>query len=179
MRDGLQITIDLLDGVGARDDSAYVVEKSGLEVRRVLNRPSMLLLKLLLLNPQVVVPKVGAAVVVARKTGEKLFTGALSSMDYEYLGWGEQGPVYEFAITALSAEATVGPAVVPGALAGATTVSAGAQLQSQAVGTAAAATFSDGAAPAGFAAGIQLPAVEVAAEASAMDVLESVASQAR
>ena len=79
----------------------------------------------------------------------------------------------------MSAEATVGPAVVPGALAGATTVSAGALLKSQAVGTPAAATFSDGAAPAGFAAGIQLPAVEVAAEASAMDVLESVASQAR
>ena len=95
MRDGLQITIDLLDGVGARDYSAYVVEKGGLEVRRVLNRPSMLLLKLLLENPQVVVPKVGAAVVVARKTGEKLFTGALASVDYEYLGWGEQGPVYE------------------------------------------------------------------------------------
>ncbi|MEO8726270.1 MAG: hypothetical protein ABI383_09105 [Acidobacteriaceae bacterium] len=169
----MNITVDLLDGNGAQDFSGYVLDDGGLEIKRALNRPSQCSLKLLLQRPQVLVPQIGAKLAIASVTAEALFTGVVADVSFEYLGWGEQGPVHAVALIALSVEATLGGASVPGGLTGTTTASAGGLLAAQIAG--AAAVANDG----GFAEGIQIPAIEIGAGESAMDVMEAVSSQSR
>jgi hypothetical protein len=53
-----------------------------------------------------VVPVNGARITLGRSNGQDVFTGYLiSSPQFEYLGWGEGGPVYRYAIVAESDEA--------------------------------------------------------------------------
>jgi hypothetical protein len=167
----MQITFDLQDGSGVREYSNYVVE-DGFEIKRMLNRPSQCKLKLLL-GTQVPAPQVGAALAVARSNGEMLFTGAAESVEHEYVGWGERGPQYELVVMALSQEAQLGAASVPGGVEGPVQASAGALMVAQLAGAASAAD--DG----GFAEGLQLSAVDIRPQESASAVLASVASQSR
>ena len=99
------LTIDNLDGLGARDYTSALDADSVVEIERRLNQPSELRAALIANTPQFVVPLGGARVVVSRADGSKLFTGYLSEAPvYEYLGWGERGPAYRYQLRALSDE---------------------------------------------------------------------------
>ncbi len=181
----MRVTIDFGDGVGARDYSAWVLEagaanaggrgKTGLEVVRKLNAPSELKLGLLVGGAGAVAePPIGASVAVVRSSGEKLFTGAVADIAYEYLGWGEQGGVYAMQVLALSAEANSTPAAIPGGLTESGGLTAAEVLAAQAAGLAIA-VANDG----GVTEAIELPVVEFGPETSAARAIASVSAQAR
>src|SRR5512146_615292 len=96
------LTIDNLDDAGARDYTASLDAERPPRVLRRLNRPSELRAWLYACDAQFVVPARGARVILARSNGERVFTGyAHASPEYEYLGWGERGPLYRYLLHVL------------------------------------------------------------------------------
>jgi hypothetical protein len=52
-----------------------------------------------------VIPVTGARVTLGKANGSDVFTGYVTAApQYEYLGWGEQGPVYRYNVVAQSDE---------------------------------------------------------------------------
>lgn len=101
----MRLTIDNFDNAGARDYTANLNADSMPRIQRKLNRPSRLTLSLVAPTPDFIVPASGARIALELGDGQKLFTGYVSSApDYEYLGWGERGPMYLYSVTALSDE---------------------------------------------------------------------------
>lgn len=101
----MRITIDNADGRGPVDYSAHLDTQSARTIRRKLNRPSTLTLSLVAATSAFVVPAARARITVERADGHKLFTGYVTATpDYEYLGWGERGPMYRYTLAALSDE---------------------------------------------------------------------------
>jgi hypothetical protein len=101
----MQITIDNLDGFGPRDYTSALSSDAVPQIARRLNLPSEFSATLIADSPQFVVPCEGGRVVLARADGVKLFTGYLTQVpEFEYLGWGERGPVYRYALLAKSDE---------------------------------------------------------------------------
>ncbi len=99
------LTIDNFDGSGARTYTAALDASAPPKVERRLNRPAGLRLSLVADTPQFVVPANGGRIILSRADGAKLFTGYLTQpVAHEYLGWGERGPVYRYAIVAQSDE---------------------------------------------------------------------------
>src|SRR6185312_12632790 len=71
---------------------------------RKLNKPSELRFSLLL-GPDLVVPRRGSRVLLGRTNGQDVFTGYITAdPEYEFLGWGQAGPLYRFKIIAASDE---------------------------------------------------------------------------
>ena len=100
----MKLQIDNLDGVGPRDYTAAIDAANTPRITRKLNEPSELRFSLLL-GPDLVVPRRGARVLLGRTNGQDVFTGYVTaSPEYEFLGWGQQGPQYRFNIVALSDE---------------------------------------------------------------------------
>jgi hypothetical protein len=53
----------------------------------------------------IVVPGHGARVTLGRTNGQDVFTGYIKAeAEYEYLGWGERGPMYRYNFVAQSDE---------------------------------------------------------------------------
>src|SRR5690242_2467950 len=101
----MRITIDNADGRGAVDYSAHLDAEHSPLVRRKLNRPSTLTMSLVAASSTFVVPAARARVIIEKGDGSRVFTGYVTATpDYEYLGWGERGPVYRYALTASSDE---------------------------------------------------------------------------
>jgi hypothetical protein len=102
----MKLQIDNFDGAGLRDYTS-AVESTGLpQIVRRLNKPSELRVTLAADQPAFVVPAQGARVILAKNNGQPIFTGYLTAPpDFEYLGWGESGPAYRYALAALSDEA--------------------------------------------------------------------------
>ena len=99
------LTIDSLDGAGARDYTSFLDAENPTRIARKLNRPAQMLSFIAAEATQMIVPAVGGRVILARADGHKLFTGYLSSApEFEYLGWGQTGPVYRYRLTAVSDE---------------------------------------------------------------------------
>jgi len=99
-----KLQIDNLDGAGPRDYTAAIDAANTPRITRKLNEPSELRFSLLL-GPDLVVPRRGARVLLGRTNGQDVFTGYVTtSPEYEFLGWGQQGPQYRFNIVALSDE---------------------------------------------------------------------------
>jgi hypothetical protein len=97
----LFLTIDNLDGSGVRDYTASLDAAVAPRIERRLNRPSALRLSLVADTPFLIVPLSGGRIILSRADGIKLFTGYLVQAPlHEYLGWGERGPVYRYAIVA-------------------------------------------------------------------------------
>ena len=70
-------------------------------VRRRLNLPAELTLTMVSVDANFVVPAAGAHVQLARQDGSKIFTGYVGDPpEFEYLGWGERGPMYRYALKA-------------------------------------------------------------------------------
>src|SRR4051812_23942412 len=101
----MQLTIDNLDGFGPRDYTSALSADAAPKITRALNKPSSFAATLIADTAQFVVPSEGGRVVLARADGVKLFTGYLAQVpEFEYLGWGERGPVYRYALIAMSDE---------------------------------------------------------------------------
>lgn len=100
----MKLQIDNLDGVGPRDYTAAIDAANTPRITRKLNAPSELRFSLLL-GPDLVVPRRGARVLLGRTNGQDVFTGYITaSPEYEFLGWGQTGPMYRFNIVAFSDE---------------------------------------------------------------------------
>ena len=102
----MKLQIDNLDGQGPRDYTPTIDSARMPRVLRQLNKPSELQVSLLANQPDFVVPGLGARVTLGRMNGQDVFTGYLMQAPvFEYLGWGERGPVYRYNLVALSDEA--------------------------------------------------------------------------
>src|SRR5438105_4199328 len=96
------------------DYTAALAPDARPQITRKLNRPSQFTAVLVADTPAFVVPGSGGRVLLSRADGVKLFTGYLDSApEYEYLGWGERGPVYRCALSATSDEAILDHKMLP------------------------------------------------------------------
>jgi hypothetical protein len=95
----MQLTIELTD-------YTFAIESGQpLKVVRRLNAPSELTLCLVGDTPEFLVPAEGSRLVLAKSDGTSIFTGYLThTPEFEYLGWGAQGPVYRYIVKAASDE---------------------------------------------------------------------------
>ena len=110
----MKLTIDNFDSLGARDYTATLDGERPPRVHRRLNRPAELRAWLLASDAQFVVPVRGARVVLIRNDDEKIFTGYVTAAPgYEYLGWGERGPVYRYALSAAGDESLLDEKTLP------------------------------------------------------------------
>ncbi len=108
------LTIDNADGRGPQDYTVNLDAEHAPAVQRRLNRPSQLTAALMGTTPEFIVPVNRARVVLQRDDGARLFTGYLAGAPgYEYLGWGERGPVYRYLLTALSDEVVLDRKLLP------------------------------------------------------------------
>src|SRR5436309_1094318 len=108
------LTIDSLDGAGARDYTRFLDAESPTRITRKLNEPAQLIAFLVAEATQMIVPAVAGRVVIARADGHKLFTGYLSAApEFEYLGWTQSGAAYRYTLQALSDEFILDRKVLP------------------------------------------------------------------
>ncbi len=104
----MKLQIDNLDGHGLRDYTPNIDGSRSPQLVRRLNRPSELKFSLVATAPDFVVPASGARVALGKTNGHDVFTGYLAHAPiFEYLGWGERGPVYRYDLIARSDEATL------------------------------------------------------------------------
>src|SRR5258708_416791 len=101
----MKLTIDNLDGLGALDYTAFLDGTKSPRVVRKLNRPAELRVSLVAGEGNFVVPVTGARVTLGRMNGADVFAGYVAeSPTFQYLGWGERGPLYRYEVVALSDE---------------------------------------------------------------------------
>jgi len=101
----MKLQIDNLGGLGPVDYSSSIDGSRSPQVVRKLNQASELRLSLVADSPDFVVPTTGARVTLGLTNGQDVFTGYLmQSPVFEYLGWGERGPVYRYDLVAQSDE---------------------------------------------------------------------------
>jgi len=101
----MKLTIDNLDGRGPRDYTSVIDSLRLPRVKRSLNKPAELRFSLVGSGPDFVVPRNGARVTLGKMNGQDVFTGYLTSApEFEYLGWGERGPIYRYNLVATSDE---------------------------------------------------------------------------
>jgi len=102
----MKLQIDNLDGRGPQDYTSAIDASHPPQIIRKLNKPSELRLSLVADTPEFVVPAVKARITLGRTNGQDVFTGYLMQAPaFEYLGWGERGPVYRYNLVARSDEA--------------------------------------------------------------------------
>ncbi|MGA7697776.1 MAG: hypothetical protein WCA76_22310 [Candidatus Sulfotelmatobacter sp.] len=101
----MKLTIDNLQGQGPQDYTGAVDGMKPPKVERKLNQPAELQFSLVANSPGFVIPVTGARVTLGKANGSDVFTGYVTAApQYEYLGWGEQGPVYRYNVVAQSDE---------------------------------------------------------------------------
>jgi hypothetical protein len=110
----MDLSIDNLQGQGPQDYTQALDGTKPPKLQRKLNQPADLQFSLLATSPEFVVPATGARLTLTKADGSFLFTGYVtSSPEYEYLGWGEQGPVYRFNIVGQSDEVLLNNKALP------------------------------------------------------------------
>jgi hypothetical protein len=101
----MKLTIDNLSGAGAQDYTAALDAMVAPKVVRKLNKAATLQFALVANPPSFVVPAMGARVILVKANGSYVFTGYLTQAPQcEYLGWGQQAPVYRYVLVATSDE---------------------------------------------------------------------------
>jgi hypothetical protein len=111
---GMKLTIDNLQGQGPQDYTAALDGTKVPKVRRTLNQPAELQFSLVANVPAFVVPVMGARVALGKANGSDVFTGyVVATPQYEYMGWGEQGPVYRYNVAAQSDEVLLDQKALP------------------------------------------------------------------
>jgi hypothetical protein len=110
----MNLTIDNLQGQGPQD---YTGELDGTKppvVERKLNQPAELQFSLVANSPGMVIPVAAARVTLSKANGTFVFTGYVTAApQYEYLGWGEQAPVYRYNLVAQSDEILLDQKALP------------------------------------------------------------------
>ncbi len=110
----MKLTIDNLQGQGPQDYTGALDGTRLPKVQRKLNQPAALQFTLIANSPGLVIPAAGSRVILNKNNGSDVFTGYLTSApQYEYLGWGEQGPVYRYNIIAESDEVLLNRKALP------------------------------------------------------------------
>src|SRR5579863_7577867 len=101
----MKLQIDNLEGQGPVDYTSAIDGSRSPQVVRKLNLPSELQFSLVADSPSFVVPLTRARVTLGLTNGQDVFTGYLmQSPVFEYLGWGERGPMYRYDLVAQSDE---------------------------------------------------------------------------
>lgn len=102
----MKLTIDNLDGRGPQDYTGAIDGSRLPQIVRKLHKPWELQVSLVANNPNFIVPATGARIILVKANGQNVFTGYLmQAPEFDYLGWGGQGPVYRYDLTVLSDEA--------------------------------------------------------------------------
>src|SRR5580658_9741071 len=110
----MKLTIDNLQGQGPQDYTGALDGTKLPKIERKMNQPAELQFSLLANAPGFVVPVTGARVTLGRMNGSDVFTGYVTAApQYEYLGWGEQGPVYRYNVVAQSDEILLDQKALP------------------------------------------------------------------
>src|ERR1700727_1335868 len=110
----MKITIDNLQGQGPVDYTGTLDGTVVPRVERKINQPSKLTCSVVGNSSGFVVPVIGARVVLAKTNGSLVFTGYLiSAPQFEYLGGGEQAPVYRYDLIAESDEFVLDQKALP------------------------------------------------------------------
>ena len=110
----MKLTIDNLQGQGPQDYTAALDVTKLPKVQRRINQPAELQFSLVANVPGFVVPVVGARVTLGKANGTDVFTGyVVAAPQYEYLGWGQQGPVYRYNVEAQSDEVLLNQKALP------------------------------------------------------------------
>jgi hypothetical protein len=110
----MKVTIDNLDGAGAVDYSAALCADGALKISRTLNAPSVCSGLLDVSDAAVAVPARRGRVVVTAANGTVLFTGYIATdPEAVYAGTGLKGPVYRYAVSAVSDEWLLDKQAVP------------------------------------------------------------------
>jgi hypothetical protein len=110
----MKLLIDNLDGAGLRDYTSAIDSLHGPEIIRKKDRPYELHVSLLAMAPDFVVPSNGARITLGRANGSDVFTGYISKPpQYEYLGYGNEGPVYRYNVVARSDEFLLDQRTIP------------------------------------------------------------------
>jgi hypothetical protein len=101
----LRITIDNLDGLGARDYTSAVVPEGPITVQRTLNAPTRCTADVVVATVGLPLPSRLGRVVVEGDAGNILFTGYLATEPVRvYAGEASTGPVYRARMSAVSDE---------------------------------------------------------------------------
>jgi hypothetical protein len=110
----MKISIDNLHGLGAVDYTGTLDASVAPKVERKINQPAVFTCALLGRPSGFVIPTAGARVKVSKESGGFVFTGYLTeSPAFEYLGWGERGPVYRYQLMAQSDEVLLDQKALP------------------------------------------------------------------
>jgi hypothetical protein len=110
----MNLTIDNLQGQGPLEYTGGLDGTKPPVVGRKLNQMAELQFSLVANLPGFVVPATGARVILARADGSFVFTGYVTGApQYEYLGWGEQAPVYRYNVVAQSDEVLLNQKALP------------------------------------------------------------------
>lgn len=111
----MELTIDNLQaGLGPQNYTQAMDGTKPPRVQRKMNQPAELQISLLGSSPGFVIPAMGARLSFAKANGNYVFTGYVTAApQYEYLGWGEQGPVYRYNLIAQSDEILLNRKALP------------------------------------------------------------------
>jgi hypothetical protein len=110
----MKLTIDNQQGQGPQDYTRALDGTKPPKVERKLNQPAELQFSLVSNAPGFVIPVIGARVILGKTNGSDVFTGYVTAApQYEYLGWGEQGPVYRYNVVAKSDEVLLDQKALP------------------------------------------------------------------
>jgi hypothetical protein len=110
----MNLTIDNLQGQGPQDYTAGLDGTKPPVVERKLNQPAELQFSLVANSLGMVIPVRAARVTLSKANGTFVFTGYVTAApQYEYLGWGEQAPVYRYNLVAQSDEILLDQKALP------------------------------------------------------------------
>ena len=110
----MNLTIDNLQGQGPQSYTGGLDGTKPPEIQRKLNQPAELQVSLVANVPGLVIPVTGARVIMSKASGSFVFTGYVTAApQYEYLGWGEQAPVYRYNVVAQSDEVLLDQKALP------------------------------------------------------------------
>ncbi len=109
----MKLTIDNLQGLGAVDYTSVLDGTVAPRIERKINQPTQLRCGLAGLSG-ITTPATGARVILTKANGSYMFTGYLTQTSQaEYLGWGQQGPVYRYELVAESDEVLLDQKALP------------------------------------------------------------------
>ena len=110
----MKLTIDNLDGAGARDYTALVeAGKLAPSIHRRLNKPGAMMASIVPGTSGLPVPVNAARIVLSRADASVVFTGRITAVNPEYAGRGERGVICRYQLLVESDEAALDQKALP------------------------------------------------------------------